>query len=255
MDYTIAPLEALPSVPSDDETAASKPSRKSSPPPTNADPDDSDISAYDPVEEEKRRAKAEGREKGKGRESTDEDPNAESSDEESEAGSEPTASVASSPPVESKPVRKAVKPVNNTSRPRDKTDTPEVVLKPEPPRLQDDAPVVKPKAPSKPKLNRGPLAAPDAGFHPFYEPPVREFVDIRTDEDVDGLIVEDLPKTMLERAAEAKNMMGMPYGVERSKLQDMGWSMGKWNEKGMNKKWGGWYGQIKGVKHVILNEE
>ena len=258
MNYTIQPLEELPTVESDDETAASKPTRQSSPAPATGDAaDDSDISAYDPAEEEKRRAKAEGRlDKGKGRqkESTDEDANAESSGE-SEAGSEPTPSIASSAPEQKKPARKLVKAVNNTSRIRNNDESPEVLVKPELPRLQDDAPTVKAKAPSKPKPNRGPLAAPDAGFHPFFEPPVREFLDITHDEDVDGKIVEDEASTVLERAADAKEMMTIPYGVERHKLQDMGWSMGKWNDKGMNERWGGWYGHIKKTQHVVLNRE
>lgn len=250
-DYTIQPLDALPVVESDDETAASK--RRNSAPPRE-DSDDSDHTGYDDEEEDRKQARADGtlhEGKARARESSsdddDDDEDPESSGESDEPGAEPTPSVASSAPEE-----------KITARPTTKK-LPEKAPRAMPfnvgPRRQAQA-AVKPKPVIRVMANRGPLSAPDAGYHPIFEPPLRRFADQDDDdEDVDGEIVESYARDVAERSAEARELSAMPHGPERYRLQDMGWNMGKWNAEGVNQRWGGWYDNIRGIKNVVLTKE
>ena len=55
------------------------------------------------------------------------------------------------------------------------------------------------------------------------------------------------PASESVRAGVSEMWITFPWGPERSLVQDMGWSKGKWAVKGkvMRARWGGWYPEIK----------
>lgn len=79
---------------------------------------------------------------------------------------------------------------------------------------------------------------------PQYEPPIRKFVANASN------VVEGEVEQRSEGADDGMRMRGLegwaltPFGPERGGLQDMGWWKGKWGERGMREKWGGWYEEV-----------
>lgn len=80
-------------------------------------------------------------------------------------------------------------------------------------------------------------------FGPHYEPPSR-WLASGTSSTTTAPIVSGPAVTPDVRARFTEAWANLPFGPERSVLQDVGWWKGKWEDEGMTRRWGGWYPEV-----------
>lgn len=209
-----------------------------------SDADETDVSVY----EEEETAPNHGKSKGKGRaagSSSDDDDGfddaaASSSDsgpgEEEEEGSVPP-STAARPPTTKLKTRK----VAGASDPSPPKLAPRSV--PAVPRIS----IANPKGAPPPASTRAkpPAVEHFVGYGPHYEPPSR-WLASGTDSASTAHIVTGPAVTPDVRSRFSSAWSKLPFGPERSVLQDVGWWKGKWDddEGEMRRRWGGWYPEV-----------
>jgi hypothetical protein len=209
-----------------------------------SDADETTVSEY---EEEEKEEQGKGKGKGKAQSSEDEDEVMGGDDSPSSSGSgedEPDASDDSNapPPVAGRRIKiqrvgkkdPKEKKAPKMSKARESRPAPRLVSK------RTTAEFVFTRC-------RTPIVPPQpSAFIPSFEPPARG-LGAEGESMGEASFVGGEPASESVRAGVSEMWITFPWGPERSLVQDMGWSKGKWDVKGkvMRARWGGWYPETK----------